>query len=111
MSDVFFVGCGPGDPELITVKATPLLHWPEINSNKRCIPLRTQLQQLFKQHDTLNKLYATPAFYRDDWVVARWLELLPVSFENKKLFVHPNSFISAVDFLTTVILEENNLIT
>ena len=25
MSNVFFVGCGPGDPELITVKAKKLI--------------------------------------------------------------------------------------
>ena len=25
MSDVFFVGCGPGDPDLITVKAKKII--------------------------------------------------------------------------------------
>ena len=30
MSDVFFVGCGPGDPELITVKASKLIQEADI---------------------------------------------------------------------------------
>ena len=29
MSNVFFVGCGPGDPELITVKAKKLIQKEE----------------------------------------------------------------------------------
>ena len=30
MSDVFFVGCGPGDPELITVKAKKLIQKADV---------------------------------------------------------------------------------
>ena len=30
MSEVFFVGCGPGDPELITVKAKKLIQKADI---------------------------------------------------------------------------------
>ena len=30
MSNVFFVGCGPGDPELITVKAKKLIQKADV---------------------------------------------------------------------------------
>ncbi|MEK0370832.1 MAG: SAM-dependent methyltransferase, partial [Nitrosopumilus sp.] len=30
MSDVFFVGCGPGDPELITIKAKKLIQKADV---------------------------------------------------------------------------------
>jgi precorrin-4/cobalt-precorrin-4 C11-methyltransferase len=30
VSDVFFVGCGPGDPELITVKAKKLIQKADV---------------------------------------------------------------------------------
>jgi len=30
VSDVFFVGCGPGDPELITIKAKKLIQKADV---------------------------------------------------------------------------------
>ncbi|MGB1524089.1 MAG: SAM-dependent methyltransferase, partial [Nitrosopumilus sp.] len=30
MSDVFFVGCGPGDPDLITIKAKKLIQKADV---------------------------------------------------------------------------------
>ncbi|MFD2166868.1 LON peptidase substrate-binding domain-containing protein [Thalassotalea euphylliae] len=92
--------------QLLTGEVEVLPHWPETTSNDRCIQLKHQLQRLFEDHPSLQKLYSEPQFDNYDWVCARWLELLPVSFENKRHFAHPNSFLQAVDFLTTIIFDE-----
>lgn len=96
------------DDNLMLGKVTTKPHWPAITANERCFELKQQFERLYESHPALQQLYGEPQFQRYDWVIARWLELLPVSFDSKSHFAHPNSFIKAVDFLTTIILEEND---
>ncbi|MCH2058319.1 MAG: hypothetical protein MK214_17250 [Thalassotalea sp.] len=95
------------DDDLLLGEIEPLMHWPVVTEQVQCQLLQEQLEKLFNEHPSLQKLYTAPRFDRDDWVCARWLELLPISFDGKKHFVKPNSFPQAVEFLNTIIFKEN----
>ena len=53
MSDVFFVGCGPGDPELITIKAKKLIQKADVvvYSGSLIPPAILNLCKKGKMHD------------------------------------------------------------
>jgi len=55
VSNVFFVGCGPGDPELITVKAKKLIQKADIviYSGSLIPPGILNLCKKGKLHDTI----------------------------------------------------------
>ena len=60
----------------------------------------------FDENTELTALYRQAYFSQDSWVVARWLELLPVNIDEKRLFVEPGSFGAAKEFLQNIILLE-----
>ncbi|REL29527.1 LON peptidase substrate-binding domain-containing protein [Thalassotalea euphylliae] len=86
----------------------PKPHWQAEVENERCLLLKTQLERLFDSHIALQKLYPSPDFDSDNWVCARWLELLPIEFSDKQHFSQDNSFVEAVDFLTTIFVSETS---
>lgn len=81
-------------------------HWPEIGLDKTTNKLAKSLSKLFQENAELNTLYPTPDFQQGSWVVARWLELLPVQLEEKNLFVEQDSFVKAEQFLQRILLPE-----
>ncbi|MDQ9089975.1 MULTISPECIES: LON peptidase substrate-binding domain-containing protein [Pseudoalteromonas] len=68
--------------------------------------LQTALQQLFASNEQLNELYRETHFNELNWVVARWLELLPISIDKKQQLAFESDFANIHSFLHTVINNE-----
>jgi uncharacterized protein len=81
-------------------------HWPETGLDKITDKLAKSLSKLFQENAELNTLYPMTDFEQGNWVVARWLELLPVQLEEKNLFIEQDSFVKAERFLQSILLPE-----
>lgn len=79
-------------------------HWPTQHKQPHHAQLATKLQHVFEEYPDQGALYPEPNFDDINWVCARFLEILPLSFEKKQLFTKADSFTKADDFLKTIIL-------
>lgn len=86
----------------VSVKA----HWPDIALDNVSEELAMSLKKVFDENTELKALYSTPDFQSANWVVSRWLELIPVELVEKDLFFTPHSFSEAKAFLQNIILSE-----
>lgn len=86
----------------VTVKA----HWPEIKLDNTTDKFADSLCKLFSDNSELSCLYPEKSLALGNWVVARWLELLPVELNEKRLFVDQGSFSQAKKFVQGIILPE-----
>lgn len=81
-------------------------HWSsmadDIDENLSSI-LNQQLQKLFQGNGLLNDMYPETFFDDPLWVCSRWLELIPVSFQHKSHFITPDSFPEALQFIETIL--------
>ncbi len=68
--------------------------------------LKTSLELVFNQDDEIAALYKHTEFDNLAWVTARWLELLPISYEKKQQLAFSSSFANIQTFLHTVINNE-----
>ncbi|MDN3651934.1 hypothetical protein QWY77_04025 [Thalassotalea ponticola] len=84
-------------------------HWPPISAGTHVKIFAEQLRKLFSQTDELSQLYKTTYFDQPNWVCARWLELFPISVEEKDHFAKSSSADDVVDFLSSVIIEQKNI--
>ena len=58
-----------------------------------------------EENESLNRLYPKKGLNDDHWVLARWLEILPIELNVKNAFVVCYSFNDAKAFVESVILE------
>jgi Lon protease-like protein len=86
----------------VSVKA----HWSDSGEDGTVDELADSLSKAFDDNPELTALYRQSDFSQDSWVIARWLELLPVSIDKKRLFAEPDSLNSAKEFLQNIILVE-----
>ncbi len=91
---------------LLLAHVNDLPHWSQTDVSTNCDLLRQELINLFSSHDVLADLYQSPDFDEDAWVVARWIELLPLDFNSKAHFVNANSYETAVTFLSSVLSDK-----
>lgn len=63
-------------------------------------PLVKKLKLAFSRYQELAELYEQPRFDDPQWVVSRWLELLPVDAEQKQWLLQQQDSGKVVDFLT-----------
>jgi uncharacterized protein len=82
-----------------------LPHWSEKSKECNCYPLSTSLKLLFESDKTLNHLYHDKPTNDTHWVVARWLEFLPVKLAIKHTFIFDRSFQEAESFVQSIILK------
>ncbi|MDO6635072.1 LON peptidase substrate-binding domain-containing protein [Pseudoalteromonas carrageenovora] len=68
--------------------------------------LKLTLQNIFSTNPELSELYKQTRFDELTWVVARWLELLPISIEKKQQLAFETNFDNLLSFLHTVINNE-----
>lgn len=97
------------DDQLLLADCHYRPHWrlPALESSSSA--LGRLLKSLFDQNVALSKLYPSPQFEDLDWVGARFLEILPLSLNEKEKFVDPEMFESLMVFLHTFIFgNENN---
>lgn len=83
-------------------------HWPEISVDENSEKIATSLKQVFSNSRELNDLYTDKYFQQANWVVARWLELLPIKLVEKSAFIEQGSFQYAKQFIQGIILAEEN---
>ncbi|WP_169303002.1 LON peptidase substrate-binding domain-containing protein [Thalassotalea mangrovi] len=81
-------------------------HWPVQQANDDTQLLGEELNKFFDANPTYASLYPDPDFGSPVWVCGRWLELIPINYEKKRCFIHPDSFSKAINFLSTVIIEK-----
>lgn len=84
-------------------------HWDRLSIDSSSMALGRLLEQLFEDNDALGQLYGTTHFDRLDWVCARFLEILPLSLNEKEKFIHPSSFEQLTVFLHSLIFGNENI--
>lgn len=80
-----------------------LKHWAEKVSSKRNVTLSHSLARLFENNHLLDEIYPNKHINDRYWVIARWLELLPVNLTIKHQFVLEDSFAQAERFVGSII--------
>lgn len=68
--------------------------------------LRESLEKLFTENHELASLYKSTCFDELPWVIARWLELIPISHNKKQQLAFNSGFANIQNFLHTVINNE-----
>ncbi|KPH62471.1 ATP-dependent protease [Pseudoalteromonas porphyrae] len=68
--------------------------------------LVSALKDLFADNKQLRNLYRETQFDNFNWVIARWLELLPISIDKKQQLAYKSDFANIHTFLHTVINNE-----
>lgn len=95
--------------ELLMAEAEPLSHWSEkeAGKTKQYAPakLTDLLYRVLNNENQLNRLYQSQKKKNANWVVARWLEILPITFETKSVFISTNSLDSAQTFVEKILLK------
>lgn len=65
--------------------------------------IRQRLVDIFEKYPEIQALYPSPSFDNPIWVIYRWLELLPVSAEQKQHFIQQSDYVKTIDFLTQLV--------
>ncbi|MBU2925886.1 LON peptidase substrate-binding domain-containing protein [Colwellia sp. 1_MG-2023] len=81
-------------------------HWSQEIEQSTTDTLSQSLDNVFDSNTMLNKLYVEKATHNANWVVARWLELIPVDLAIKTSFVHSHSYEEAKGFVQSIIFNE-----
>lgn len=92
--------------KLHKAEVAPIEHWSEQPFNSKMEMLAERLETVLGENPAAKQLYPQPQMSNANWVVARWLELLPLNPSLKAMFYHPNSFDQAIDLLSTVLLAQ-----
>ena len=82
----------------------PFHHWSQNNTKQRCEYLTNSLHDAFLNSTSLQPLYANSISSNACWVVARWLELLPVKMDIKQQFIEQLNFDVATEFVENIVL-------
>lgn len=92
--------------KLLTATVSPKLHWSsatDVSNDVLPEVLNQPLKKIFSQNTELNSIYKETFFDDPLWVCSRWLELIPVSFQHKSHFTSPDSFDEALQFIETIL--------
>lgn len=82
-------------------------HWSQNLSEPDPVmdELTIGIEEVFENNATLKMLYVEKPTDNISWVIARWLELLPVDLSIKSSFVAQYGFIEAKGFVESIILK------
>lgn len=103
--DLLSIQTDEGNLKFSDVKITT--HWSDNDANSGSTSLFNTLSSVFEKNPMLKNLYKNDMTDNTSWVIARWLEILPVNLEVKSLFSTTNSFQSAQEFVNSVVLSKN----
>lgn len=82
-------------------------HWSQKEEQSSIDVLAESIDKVFKNDKRLNALYSEKFTHKANWVIARWLELLPIDLTIKNSFVDKHSFEEAKSFIQDIICKEN----
>lgn len=77
-------------------------HWSQSDIKTENVPLFHSLVSVFEQSPLLESLYKDEMTANTHWVIARWLEILPINLEVKTLFSKDDSFQTAQEFVQSI---------
>ena len=92
---------------LMWATANKIPHWQPNQHDDLTIKLGEMLLSFFEQNSALFTLYNQQFIDQPNWIISRWLELLPIDNVHKESFLLSNSYSTACDFLSTVLLTKN----
>ncbi|MBA6233865.1 MULTISPECIES: LON peptidase substrate-binding domain-containing protein [unclassified Colwellia] len=78
-------------------------HWSQTEIDINIVELSTSLADVFDANPSLNQLYPHKAIDSPGWVIARWLELLPINIDVKTTFIVESNFQTAKELVQSVI--------
>jgi len=85
------------------IRTHKMSHWSQKKATTDLGKLTDSLVSLVNHHHLLSDLYRDKIPNNPYWVVARWLELLPIPLEVKHLFVSPTSYVEAKRLIHSII--------
>lgn len=66
-------------------------------------PLDQRLREIFQRYPEVSGLYAETHFDNPEWVIYRWIELLPIGAEQKQQFITQKDYTKVLQYLTDLI--------
>lgn len=75
----------------------------EAHQQLDCSVLAERLKELFELYPEFKALYEKPLFTDCRWVLYRWMEVLPVSPQQKQTFIEQRSLTALYDYLQTLV--------
>jgi len=78
-------------------------HWSQTDVDVTLSELSQSLEDVFANNPNLDELYPHKTIDSPSWVIARWLELLPIDLDIKESFVVEHDFQAAKDLVQSVI--------
>lgn len=83
-------------------------HWSQGIDGNSIVELSDSLEEVFVNNNMFNELYPDRYSQNPNWVVARWLEILPVNLAVKSAFVDVHSYDEAKHFVQSIIGQNKN---
>ncbi|OKY27906.1 LON peptidase substrate-binding domain-containing protein [Thalassotalea sp. PP2-459] len=84
----------------------PQNHWPEERYDDVTNRLSQSLLKIFEENNLLSDLYQSGFNDNANWIMSRWVELLPITLEEKMIFAQQNSYPMAKQFIANIVLVE-----
>jgi Lon protease-like protein len=94
------------DDNLNFGSVSEISHWSQQTEESVDNNLSESLVEVFNNNKLLDKLYVDKATNNTHWVVARWLELIPVDLDIKTTFFDGYNFEEAKSFVSSIIFRE-----
>lgn len=82
--------------------ANPLVHWSQSQTKENLSELGALLNDVISQDKMLNSLYQGKSLINETWVIARWLELLPIDLATKNDFIHTHGIKKAKEVIYSI---------
>jgi Lon protease-like protein len=92
------------EDELLNADVTLLPHWTESKNEIQLEQLQKAYQSLLAEQPVLSNLYSTVEIENPQWLISRWLEILPLSYSCRKKLTEINSFELALNTVETIVL-------
>lgn len=96
-----------GDDELMFGQVEAKDHWHNVNHDNETKLFADVLSQIIDTSPQLSELYPVKHQETACWALSRWIEILPITLNDKQVFVEQHSFDTAKEFVRTVITSNN----
>lgn len=84
-------------------KVCEIFHWSQASDDSLGSELGDSLREVLANDTMLKEFYANKYAENTNWVVARWLEILPVNLTVKSAFVGVHNYDEAKHFVQSII--------
>ena len=88
---------------LRTGTCKPMSQWDCTLAPQQLAPMDERLKEIFSDYEELASLYDAPKFDCPNWVLNRWLELLPVDGAQKQHFLAQKECTGLLHYLSALI--------